>query len=369
MDEVIIKNDSISRLGYSNDAQLKMTQHSTRKVSVKCGILKLVFEPTDIYAEIYVNYDDNVYYYSKSKKVNINFRKNDIVVTKKKVECNFSYDEDGINGLELYIRSLHKKIIFHVFKIYNSNLEGISLSVKSTVYNKKLRPLIENVLNSSLWNYVKDDLVELKNSNENVCIMTLENFINNSIMDKITVEEILHKIITVMNNRTTRYVLLLAIYAYEVLTIDYYFISNPFWDELMKYFTTLNEAKIKLAMDIIIKNSIEQLKMKNNYRIENFILKDLIKVCTIILYPSKQFYEHNFKEARNSKSENSNTHILEENVLNYVLEDFHNIPKFNVIPDTLDELKEKLKKIFELIDIEYTNILETDFVTLNNFII
>ncbi|XP_050543214.1 uncharacterized protein LOC126906597 isoform X2 [Daktulosphaira vitifoliae] len=320
-------------------AELVVKKHWTKK-----EVFKLKRKNTKIFAEIYINYDDNEdNKFPSLIKLRINLGEKKIVVTKEYKQCYFSYNERDINNLELYIRNLHNKIIFKVVRIYNGNLER-----NSTVYDNNIKCKLDNIQSSSLWNYIKDDLIEL-NSFDN-SYTTIEDLLNNFTMIEKRVEQFLLEVDKIIANRTTKYVLLLTVYTYKILNIDESFDSNPFWKKLIIYFKKLDEAINKLLTSNKISCHIINFinEMYSNYQINTLI--HLANICTHVLNMSKQLKDHNCE-----KFEISNTQISNDTLCN-VLKDFHNSYNFNVIPDTLDELKTKLEIIFKLINIEYENI-------------
>ncbi|XP_050543208.1 uncharacterized protein LOC126906593 isoform X2 [Daktulosphaira vitifoliae] len=333
--------------GYSFNtyAELIVKQHWTKK-----EVFQVKRKNTKIFAEIYINYNDNEdNKFPSLIKLRINFEEKKIVVTKENKQCYFSYNENGIHDLETYISSLHNKIIFEVVRIYNGNLES-----NSTVYNYDIKYQLDNIQFSSLWNYIKEDLVELNSLN--ISHITIEDLLNNSTMLKKTVREFLREAKTIMVNRTTKYVLLLTVFTYKILKIDDCFVFNPFWIELIKYFKKLDEAINKLFTNNTISYLIINFISKIYINEKTDTLIRLANKCTHILNTSKQLNDHN-----SENSEISNTLISNDinyyYLLNNILKDFPKPHNFEDIPDTLEKLKKKLKIIFKLIEAEYENIL------------
>ncbi|XP_050543898.1 uncharacterized protein LOC126906967 isoform X2 [Daktulosphaira vitifoliae] len=329
-------------------------------------IVKMTFvNEANIFAEIRLRYDD--YRGTSIKKkdiidIIITFGNQNIILTYKN-EHKFLYNANGFNALQTSLENINKNIYFKVVKIYNSNFPINGNLVNNTVYDEEIRNQLSNVENLFLWKYAKEDLVSiLYPSCPNI---TLEHLINNSTTYRKTIEKTLITAIDIMKHRTARYACLLVVYAYEALRINEALTGN--WEKVIQYLEKLGKAekylegchkKSSFSINISYALSLMDFTFYSTQKLFN--LNQLVTKFVKYTVRSRIINEEDLIKADESKSNETNTHILTEDIL---IDLFIGFPKplqnhdfaydFDVIPFSLDDINEKLFIIFELIDTEY----------------
>ncbi|XP_050543228.1 uncharacterized protein LOC126906605 [Daktulosphaira vitifoliae] len=320
-----------------------------------------------IFAEICTNRKIFFRCFDEGKEKILNFTfEEDCIVLQHKTELHyFPYDKNGAKNLESFIEELDDNIEFKVLKMHKSYIANDTSLVNDSIYDEKIKVQLGNIQNSSLWNYVKKDLVKLE-SNEN-SYTTLEDFINNSITYGKTLQFVIkHAVEKIIYDRTTKYALLLVTYAYEAQLINFF--PQYYWETFLKVCEKLRIAQFTFMDYDELSSYLEYLnREKHDEKRRMYKLKVLIKEFASHFFTPEELTEYNFEVSKDSKSNDSNTHILPQDVINILFNGFpepHGDVKsydFHLIPKSLDEIMEKLEIIFSLIHAEYNLILKIEY--------
>lgn len=215
----------------------------------------------------------------------------------------------------------------------------------------------------SVWNYVRRELVQVDENN----YTDLHEYIINSTSYNKSVQSTIEKAKDVINDRVHKYAFLLCVYVYEDV---YEFLSSHYWDIFRKAFQTLITAEMRLRRE---KKKIGTLKkvwgtlrlLKDDKSTRRSIL-DLIKVYTEMFLTTKEYEKISFEISEDTKSFESNTHILPLEVLRKLFEEF---PKFHgydtcydfhKIPFEPIGIQNHIIRICELVEIEFSSILSIE---------
>ncbi|XP_050543904.1 uncharacterized protein LOC126906970 isoform X3 [Daktulosphaira vitifoliae] len=366
----INKYRTIVKNNFLTDADWILESHcfSSPEIYLKCGPLKLDFViKKKMNAEIFLNYRKSQIYITNKPKIIIQFiitfEEESIILNYMNGNSYYSYSAQGINNLQSFIQQIDENIHFKVVKIYEFNLPINRPLDNDTVYDTEIISQLRKIESSSIWKYAKEDLIELYYPNKSHT--TLENMINNSTTYQLTVNEALKKAITAMNRRIFKYALLLVTYIYEALYINC--LPLEFRNQLNDVFNKLSEALEKLKSSTYLRYRFCQVNLALINFYEMNIIRSMIKTIVNFLFAPEELAIYNLEETNSSKSSNSNTHILPEEILNKVFTGFSKLHEtddvpynFQAIPYEPDGIKEKLQIIFWLIATEYENIFELD---------
>ncbi|XP_050543892.1 uncharacterized protein LOC126906965 [Daktulosphaira vitifoliae] len=338
----------------------------TQKKYVMCGPLILDIEnKNEIFAELYVNFYAYIYENIKKKDtiyIKITFEEKHIILNYNGKDYIFEYNVEGIDlKLESFMFEINKGIRFKIIKIQTSKLDNNTSLINDTVYAKHTRIQLRNLENLSLWKYVKEELIQ---SNSSTLPNTaINDFILNSTMYKSDIKYTLEKSRRIMCDRTFKYAILLMVYAYEALRIDY--CTRPYWDQLIYKLKKLSDARINLDENKNLQFGLKDIKHAINECDVMCIFQRLVNDYATIFLTPQEMKIFKFKDKysfKNIKDEQ----ILSQHLLHKILIGF---PKhhsndesyqFELIPPYLCEIEEKLQQIFKLIDAEFENIYKID---------
>ncbi|XP_050531005.1 uncharacterized protein LOC126899823 [Daktulosphaira vitifoliae] len=264
--------------------------------------------------------------------------------------------------LKSFIENIDNRIELKVIKIQTSKQDNNTSLINNTVYDEQTRKQLRDVENLSLWNYVKEELIQpyfftLPNT-------TINDFILNSIMYNNVIKFTLSRAIIIMCDRTSKYTIVLLIYAFEIMRINRYII--PCWDELINNLKKLSDALIYLNGNNKLKHDLYKIEEEKNVSSLMSIFKDLVIDYASIILSRKEQNIYNFIEDYTEFNDVYKP-TLPQNLLDKILKGF---PKhypndepyqFELIPENLSEIEEKFQQIFKLIDVEFNNIYKINF--------
>ncbi|XP_050546957.1 uncharacterized protein LOC126908697 [Daktulosphaira vitifoliae] len=366
-DKVFIDNTH-ARIGYHTDAKWieKNYMFKPSKKYLQCGPLILYFvNENKIFAEIYLNFHDQITREIKKKEklyFYIIFQKNSIILNYNGNDNIFEYNEEMNKKLQTFMEEINNRIQFKIIKIQTSKLDNNTSLINNTVYDEKTTNQLRDVMNLSLWKYIKEELVQSK-----VSLLpntTINDFILNSTMYVYIVKSTLKKAITMMCDRTYKYAILLMVYAFEALRIDY--CKTPYWDQLMNYLKKLSDILTNLNGDIILRRGLDDIKCGINECDKMCIFQRLVSDYYSNIYLKPQDREI-FKLKNKSEWINiKDKEILSQNVLDKIFKGFPKSHKdeepykFELIPTSLCEIEKKFQQIYVLIDTEFERIYKID---------
>ncbi|XP_050546954.1 uncharacterized protein LOC126908693 isoform X2 [Daktulosphaira vitifoliae] len=343
----IIVYDSWDKTVYYIDAKWIIETYSLKpsKKYLMCGPLILDFEnKNEIFAELYVNFT---------------FEKENIILNYKGNDNYFEYNVEEMNlKLKSFIRKINKLLLIRIIKIQSSKLDNNTSLINDTVYDKHTGEHLRRLEDMSLWKYVEEELIQsYVFTTPNT---TIYDFILNSTMYGIAINFTLKEAIRIMCDRTFKYAILLMLYAYEALRIDY--CKTLYWDQLIKNLIKLSDVLIKLNYDNELLKGLQELKKGRHEReIMSTFQKLVNKYVNIFLTPR----EIKMYDVKTNISSNNNNfeHILSQIIIDKILKGFpkpceDNEPyKFELIC----EIEGKFQKIFKLIDTEFKIIHRIEF--------
>ncbi|XP_050543921.1 uncharacterized protein LOC126906979 [Daktulosphaira vitifoliae] len=262
--------------------------------------------------------------------------------------------------LESFIKKVNKLLQIKIIKIQTSMLDNNTYLINDTIYDKRSIRQLRNLENLSLWKYVEEELVQsyfptLPNT-------TIYDFILNSTMYRSDIEFTLKKATKIMGDRIFKYAILLMVYAYEALRIDY--CKTLYWDDVMNYLNKLSDALLTLNGGEKLHKQIHKIneEIKDCYIM--LVFQRLVnEYANIFLTPreiEKCYIKNNYRW-NNIKDE----HILSQNVLDKILKEFSKPHrdiepyKFKLICEK--EIERKFQQIFMLIDAEFKRIHIIEF--------
>ncbi|XP_050543211.1 uncharacterized protein LOC126906596 isoform X2 [Daktulosphaira vitifoliae] len=249
----------------------------------------------EIFAEICLNYKN----YNSSRKngkkieLQITFKKDCISLCHKKKSAlqKYHYDGNNIKRLESFIQMLDNSIEFKVVKI-NSNLNRNTHLINDTIYDKKIKDQLEGIQKLSSWNYVKNDIIKLYSIEKSY--ITLEDLINNSTTYKKTLQSTIEEAKNIMFDRSLKYVILLSVYAYEILIIQHN--SKSYWGQLLEVSDKINKTMLKLDHLNFLSSHLDQLKDANHDGTGRLArLKGLIQQCASYFLTHEELKKYDFQ--------------------------------------------------------------------------
>ncbi|XP_050546951.1 uncharacterized protein LOC126908692 isoform X2 [Daktulosphaira vitifoliae] len=365
--EEIIVNNKYGPYDYCIDAWgiSEIYYLKTSKKYLMCGPLILDIEnKNEIFAELYVNFHAFIYENIKKKDTiyfKITFEEKHIILNYNGKDIIFKYNEEINLKLESFMWEINKRIIIKIIKIQTIELDNNTSLINDTVYDEVTRNQLENLENLSLWKYVEEELVQSYFST--LPNTTINNFILNSTIHRKDIKFTLKKAIKIMCDRILKYAILLMVYAYEALRIDY--CKTLYWDQFMNNFKKLGDALYLLDGDEKLRIGLDEINEGLNNDIKNAI-NGCATMCVfqrLVNNYAKYFFtpqeienlKKNFRW-NNIKYE----HILTQNELDNIFKGFskpqgdNETYKFKLICEK--ELEEKFQNIFMLIDAEFERI-------------
>ncbi|XP_050547471.1 uncharacterized protein LOC126909123 isoform X2 [Daktulosphaira vitifoliae] len=365
--EEIIVNNKYGPYYYCYDAMgITETYYlKTSKKYVVCGPLILDIEnKNEIFAELYVNFYAYIYENIKKKDtiyIKITFEEKHIILNYNGKDNIFEYNEEINQKLDSFMWEINKRSIIEIIKIQTSKLDNNISLINDTVYAKHTRIQLRNLENLSLWKYVKEELVQsyfptLPNT-------AINDFILNSTMHRIDIKFTLKKAIKIMCDRIFKFAILLMVYAYEALRIDY--CKTLYWDQFINNFKKLGDAlylldgdeKLRIGLDKINEGLNNDIKYAFNGCATMCVFQKLVNNYAEYFFTPQEI--ENLK--KNFRCNNiKNDHILSQNGLDKIFKGFskphgdNETYKFKLICEK--ELEEKFQHIFMLIDVEFERI-------------
>ncbi|XP_050546949.1 uncharacterized protein LOC126908690 isoform X2 [Daktulosphaira vitifoliae] len=366
--EEIIVNNKYGPYDYCYDA-MGITETYYLKTSKKylmCGPLILDIEnKNEIFAEINLNFYAYIYENIKKKDtiyIKITFEEKHIILNYNGKDNIFEYNVEETNlKLESFMFEINKAIRFKIIKIQTSKLDNNTSLINHTVYDEVTRNQLENLENLSLWKYVKEELVQsyfpiLPNT-------PIYEFILNSTIHRRDIKFTLKKAIKIMSDRIFKFAILLMVYAYEALRIDY--CKTLYWDQFINNFKKLGNAlyllnedrKLLIALDDINEGLNDDITHAFNGCATMCVFQGLVNKYAKYFFTPQEIenLKKNFR-CNNIKYE----HILTQNELDNIFKGFskphgdNETYKFKLICEK--ELEEKFQHIFMLIDAEFERI-------------
>ncbi|XP_050543923.1 uncharacterized protein LOC126906982 [Daktulosphaira vitifoliae] len=346
-----------NKTNFEHDARMNTIPGCIKSSTIlQCGPVGIDFvNKKNVFAEIVLDYNEQVVENPKIKiNLKITFEEQNIILKHKRIQYNFTYDEEGIEELQNTIKSIDSKIQFKVIKIYESNLSSNRTLAHSTVYDKYLKIQLDMIEKLSLWKYVKEERVLIAStSTSTLSNTTLIDFINNSTTYEKNVAYTVKDAENIMNDRTFKYAFLLVVYVYRTLLI--YYDAKINWELVKTCFTLLSNAQIKRK---------EFNNILYDLRIDFDVIEpDRTIVCKQIITHLMEKYSGLFKIILQSTSQ-----LSEDNLIKNTFEGF---PKphendvisynFQTIPTELSVITEKLEKILKLIETEYSSFLSKNY--------